>query len=267
MIRAPREFNADDLEALPQNARRFIPDDVQEAIRRYGTVSAALPVLPGGLPGLARFRFLALHAPTPQEAPHHLPSGALWDPLRPWLTEVNARDLFVRLSRQRRYGGDLDWTVLQHLALCSRIAGIMRPKEPLFRAFVVLHDMHEAYTTDLPYPIKRILPEWEAFESAWEQLVHQAVGIGWPVADAIKARIKVVDQRAAFVEMATHDHPDLGKWDTMPAVSPTERRAVATIREASPRVLWGEIERVLSAVGHPIPGAFTGRKVADGGGS
>lgn len=76
-------------------------------------------------------------------------------PLAPGVGQVSLIDLVVQLGRERRFNnaGSLEWTVLHHSFLVALlwIRGGFPPDEV---AFALLHDAHEAYTGDIPGPVK-----------------------------------------------------------------------------------------------------------------
>lgn len=134
-------------------------------------------------------------------------SGAPIVYLDPSQTPVRAVDMRLHLARVCRYAGGRDWSVLEHLVLCTDIArylGVPRSMWP----YVAAHDLHEAYIGDLPTGLKQVLPEWkERIEGPWEAHVHRAIGLTWPVPPEIEAEVKRVDRRALLAEMTCLDHP------------------------------------------------------------
>jgi hypothetical protein len=65
----------------------------------------------------------------------------------------------------------------------------------------LLHDAHEAYTGDIPSPIKIVLGRsWEKFEGAWCDRVRRHYGVH-KMAPKIEADLKVADQTALATEM------------------------------------------------------------------
>jgi hypothetical protein len=133
-----------------------------------------------------------------QPAPIHTATGRHVWYLEPSRTAVVEQDLYAHLSRQCRYAGAVEWTVLQHLALCVELA---RPYGPDVMAYAAAHDLHEAYVPDLPWALARLLPGYAELSNAWEQHVHTSVGLEWPPPVAIEERVKRIDILAVHLEV------------------------------------------------------------------
>lgn len=130
---------------------------------------------------------------------------------------VYAEDVKTALSRQCRYAGAVDVSVLAHSALCVLLAdtmvdhalvtpstskdGMLRKR---LRAYAAAHDLHEAYVTDVPSPLKRLLPAYKVIEERWERYVHARAGLVWPG----PVLVHDIDRRAVVVETAILEHPD-----------------------------------------------------------
>jgi hypothetical protein len=68
-----------------------------------------------------------------------------------------------------------------------------------------------------------------------------------------------VDQRAAYLEMRHHAHPDLGKWgDPQPPTPPELEAVAATLGNATPSALWDEVRTALASAGYPVPDSTRG---------
>lgn len=135
-----------------------------------------------------------------QPAPAHTASGReIWylDPSR---TEVVPEDLRTHLARQCRYAGAVGWSVLEHTALVvelARRAGCT----PLEVAYCAAHDLHEAYTPDIPWALKLVVPGYDQVEHLWAEHVHRSVGLAWPVPEAIQRIVRRYDLRSIVVEV------------------------------------------------------------------
>lgn len=83
-------------------------------------------------------------------------SGKRMDFLAPSDSQVNINDIAFALSRLPRFCGHLErpYSVLDHSINAARVAHILRPEDVLFELLVLLHDAHEAYTGDIPTPLK-----------------------------------------------------------------------------------------------------------------
>lgn len=137
--------------------------------------------------------------------PRHLPvlpSGQILDLADPASVVVVDVDLRTGVTNGRRYAGQLDVSVLAHLALCVMLGRLRRlPTEDI--AHLAAHDLHEAYVGDLIYTWKRAVPAIVDVERQWHAHVLEALGLDGP----IPASVKSVDSRAVAVEAWTWEHP------------------------------------------------------------
>lgn len=131
---------------------------------------------------------------------HILPSGATVDFDHPEDTPIYASDLYLILGRQRRYGGIVDVTVLEHLALCVVLAEAEYGRGSAEAAYIALHDGHEALLPDVTRPMKRRWPGYRLLEDRWEAHVHRALGFEWPLPPDLAKRVKAIDDHAPAIE-------------------------------------------------------------------
>ena len=87
-------------------------------------------------------------------------SGRCFWPLDPRADEVFLEDIAHSLAFKCRYGGHsvLYYSVAEHSVLVSKFV----PKE--FALWGLLHDAGEAFSSDVPRPLKRCLKEWAPIE-------------------------------------------------------------------------------------------------------
>ena len=84
-----------------------------------------------------------------------------FDPDSPQANQINLEDILVALSRLPRFVGQTNrlFTVLEHSLLCYYLA--LDLQEPSLSSstllHVLLHDSAEAYTGDIPTPVKDLL--------------------------------------------------------------------------------------------------------------
>lgn len=118
-------------------------------------------------------------------------------------TEIRGDDLRIHLTRLCRYNGAVEFSVLQHLALCALLA---EKWGPVVKGYAAAHDLHEAYTGDLNGKIKRLpwlADLWLEFESRWAAHVHRSMGLPWPLPEQVQDMVDAIDHRALFVETFT----------------------------------------------------------------
>lgn len=109
-------------------------------------------------------------------------SGARMNYNKPEESDVTLDDLASALSNICRFSGHLPcfYSVAQHLVNTSRIV----PAELAFDA--LMHDTAEAFTNDLPTPLKWSLPIFKELETRIEAAMAQKFGFNFPYDPAVK---------------------------------------------------------------------------------
>lgn len=109
-------------------------------------------------------------------------SGAQFNYNRPEESEVTLDDIASALSNICRFSGHLPcfYSVAQHLVNTSRIV----PPEFAFDA--LMHDTAEAFTNDLPTPLKWALPIFKELEVKIEGAMSKKFGFNYPYNEAVK---------------------------------------------------------------------------------
>lgn len=109
-------------------------------------------------------------------------SGCLFDYERPHECEVQIGDIAAALSKVCRFAGHIHqfYSVAQHAINASRIV----PPEHAFDA--LMHDTAEAFTNDLPTPLKFAVPIFKELEVRIETAMSQRFGFAYPLPDAVK---------------------------------------------------------------------------------
>jgi uncharacterized protein len=86
--------------------------------------------------------------------------------------DVKIEDVAYHLAGMRRYHGGCDVSVAEHAVLCSQLAPVGFELEALH------HDDHEAYLSDLPGPVKRLLgQQYRLMEAKVDRVCRQAFGL------------------------------------------------------------------------------------------
>ena len=87
-------------------------------------------------------------------------SGGCFWPLDPRSSEVDIHDIAQSLAMTPRYRGHTVrfYSVAEHSVLVSRAV------PPEYALWGLLHDAAEAYTADIPSPLKRSIAEWPTIE-------------------------------------------------------------------------------------------------------
>jgi hypothetical protein len=124
-------------------------------------------------------------------------NGVDFYPFKPEIEKVNIEDIAHSLSQQCRFSGHTKWkgkmkfySVAQHSLYCSYIS-----KNPLW---ALLHDASEAYSIDVPTPIKRKIPQFKYMEEKIEGVIATAFSLEWPrPAEVKEAAVRNVNDIAA----------------------------------------------------------------------
>jgi hypothetical protein len=133
---------------------------------------------------------------------------------------ISIRDIAYALAHLNRYNGHAGgYSVAQHSVFALSVAEAMGlPRVTCALAF--MHDAHEAYTGDVPSPIKRVLgPTWRAFERRHEIAVRGRFGLPIdlpPIVTSIDLRLLVTERRDLLAdvearpwEIDAEPYPDL----------------------------------------------------------
>jgi uncharacterized protein len=121
-------------------------------------------------------------------------TGGKFFPLDPQPEQVDILDIAHSLSMQCRYSGHTKqfYSVAEHSVLVSRALD----DDDYMAQWGLLHDAAEAYLSDIPRPLKAILPEYSLLEEKVLKVIVQKYGLAWPMPDAVKR----VDSLMLFLE-------------------------------------------------------------------
>lgn len=100
-------------------------------------------------------------------------SGKKFYPLNPFNSEIDIIDIAHALSLLCRYNGHTKvfYSVAEHSILLSEYTEKILKRNPRDVQFALLHDAGEAYTSDIPTPLKKELPEFKNMESVIDAAV------------------------------------------------------------------------------------------------
>lgn len=109
-------------------------------------------------------------------------SGGKFNYNKPEESDVTIDDIASALSNVCRFSGHLPryYSVAQHLVNTSRIV----PPEHAFDA--LMHDTAEAFTNDLPTPLKWALPIFKELEVKIESAMADKFGFNFPYHSSVK---------------------------------------------------------------------------------
>lgn len=134
-------------------------------------------------------------------------TGGQWPYLAPTPAHVDFRDIALMLARQSRWNGATEvppgkiYSIAQHsVVVCHHVAN------PDWKLYGLLHDAHEAYTGDIPTPMKRALDALGGnaaladLQARADAAIFAAAGLTHPMPKAIATAIKHADMRALATE-------------------------------------------------------------------
>lgn len=117
--------------------------------------------------------------------------------------------VYFPLGRCYRFNNQVDWTVLQHSCLVTRL---LETGEcgALTLGYAATHDWSEVLTGDLATPIKRLLGcAWGQVEDEAEAIMHAQAGLpgydGNEMLEDIRRRVKDADREAGRIEAKVFD--------------------------------------------------------------
>jgi 5'-deoxynucleotidase YfbR-like HD superfamily hydrolase len=127
-------------------------------------------------------------------------TGKYFDPVSPSGNMISIVDIAHGLSMQARWCGQLEefYSVAEH---CVMVAEILESSGRSDLALAgLLHDAHEAYTSDIPSPVKDMLkPAITNVEARIDSAVFAKFGLEYPVPEE-KDVIKAADMTAFYIE-------------------------------------------------------------------
>jgi len=108
--------------------------------------------------------------------------GRQFFPLAPRMDDIDVRDIAHSLALLCRFNGHCRtfYSVAQHSVLVSHNV----PK--LLALWGLLHDAAEAYVSDLPRPIKQLVPAFGEAEDVLLEVIMQRFGQAWPMPPEVK---------------------------------------------------------------------------------
>jgi len=108
-------------------------------------------------------------------------SGTMFDYLNPGASKIDINDIATPLSNVCRFAGHLPmfYSVAQHVVNCSYIV------PPAFAFDALMHDTAEAFTNDIPTPLKTALPVFKELECKIEAAMAEQFGFEYPLHPAV----------------------------------------------------------------------------------
>lgn len=109
-------------------------------------------------------------------------SGNIIDLANPKASQICREDISIDLSNLCRYSGGTIYfySVAQHLPNCYRLASNVHKYNDIVARHVFLHDTAEAYLSDIPTPVKKMLPEYLNIEDSILKAIYEYFDISFP---------------------------------------------------------------------------------------
>ena len=136
-------------------------------------------------------------------------SGGKFNYNKPEESDVTIEDIASALSNVCRFSGHLPqfYSVSQHLVNTSRLV----PVEDAFDA--LMHDTAEAFTNDLPTPLKWALPIFKELETKIESAMAGKFGFNYPYPHTVKdADTIMLILEKHYVKGDTSEWPAYAGW-------------------------------------------------------
>jgi hypothetical protein len=153
-------------------------------------------------------------------------SGTLFNYNAPEDSDVTIEDIAGALSNVCRFSGHLPrfYSVAQHLVNTSRIV----PRDHAFTA--LMHDTAEAFTNDLPTPLKHALPIFKELEIKIESAMANKFGFEYPY----PPEVKLADTQMLLLEK-NYVKEDDNEWEYYKDVEFEHLRDIVTLESWQPR--------------------------------
>ena len=131
-------------------------------------------------------------------------TGRRFYPLDPAAGDFDVRDIAHSLSMLCRFNGHClrFYSVAEHSVRVSRLL------DGELRLWGLLHDAGEAYLTDLPRPVKGLIPEFRGLEDRILEAAMRSFGLPWPM----PAEVKLADDRLLATEARDLMGPPPADW-------------------------------------------------------
>lgn len=160
------------------------------------------------------------------------------------VSQVKLRDIALGLARVCRYGGQLMQTVpfysvAEHSVWASHIAptGSRLP--------ALIHDAAEAFIGDVTKPLKRLLPDYQAFERRFEDALW--AHFKWP--DARTPAVKQADRQMLATERLVCSHHSNIDWTDCEGVAPIKNLKLEFWLPTMAWVVWEDRYKRLTEQG------------------
>ncbi len=152
-------------------------------------------------------------------------SGSMFDYNNPEGSEVEIEDIATALSNVCRFAGHVNYfySVAQHVVNCSLIV----PPQHAFTA--LMHDTAEAFTNDLPTPLKAAFPVFKELETRIETAMSKRFGFEYP----LPPEVKLADTQMLKIEKEKVKK-DFTEWDILTGIETDDLLQYVDVRPMTP---------------------------------
>ncbi|ARZ01351.1 hypothetical protein [Yersinia ruckeri] len=166
-------------------------------------------------------------------------SGHHFDYSNPAVESICIEDIAQALSHECRFAGHLPnfYSVAQHSVLMSQIIGAEFALEAL------LHDASEAYCKDIPSPLKRLLPDYQAVERQIDWVIREKFGLP----DGMGFAVHYCDLVMLATERRDLDIDDGKVWPMLEGIPPSGDITIIPVGPVQARAMF--IQRYNELVG------------------
>ena len=165
-------------------------------------------------------------------------------------------DVRIASANIRRYVGHLDWKLIKHLCLCTRLAHHHHRRgqinNSLTEGYAAAHDFHEIYVADMPAGVKKYIQDYCKLEDIAENSVHRQLGL--PIIHRPKEEVKYIDLRALVCEMYLLGHPSRVYCGKLYGGYPSEEEMIITrlVQNMSDDDCWKTICEAITATSNRV---------------
>lgn len=132
--------------------------------------------------------------------------GSIFYPLDPRPEEVNIEDIAHALAMRCRYAGHC----LKFYSVAEHSVHVSNNVSSENALWGLLHDAAEAYSSDIPRPLKRSLKEWAPIEQNIQSAICEKFGLSLIEPE----EVKLVDTQMLLKEKEALLAPCEKEWDT-----------------------------------------------------
>jgi uncharacterized protein len=155
-------------------------------------------------------------------------SGAFFNYNDPGSSDVTIEDIAHALSNVCRFAGHVShfYSVAQHAVNCSLIV----PEEHAFSA--LMHDTAEAFTNDLPTPLKTAIPIFKELEVSIETAMGKRFGFQYP----LSPEVRLADLQMLKLEKEALKPHASGNWEVLDGIEIGGLEQIVNLGIVSPTI-------------------------------